>query len=169
MSRNYSSTWRPNHSKKHYHNHNNHRREKDWTSINDKADDQIAPTHASHSISSLQRWALATATLPHPGPRANEAQIIERIERRYGRGNEDPRALEPRYSNDIRAADDGEVEEDREAVVFVKRRREDLDVEGEGGGGEGFEKRRRVESEGSEGGILIEEDRVEAKGEEEAV
>jgi hypothetical protein len=168
MSRNYSSTWRPSHSKKHHHNPNNRRRDKDWTSINNTADDQIAPTHASHSISSLQRWALATATLPHPGPRANEAQIIERIERRYGRGNDDPRALEPRYSNDIRAADDGEIEEDRDVVVFGKRRRHDLDVERERAGDEGFEKRRRVEDEEDEGGIMIEEDDVEAKGEDAA-
>lgn len=110
MSRQYSDSWRPANNypnssyqassyqnssyQSSYNNHNNYqpsnytnnkprRPQTDWQTKSHAADDQIAPSHTSHSSGSLQRWALATAGLPQRVPRANESQIIERIERRY--------------------------------------------------------------------------------------
>ena len=40
----------------------------------ERADDQIAPTAAAHTIDDLQRWALLTATIIEGAPRANEMQ-----------------------------------------------------------------------------------------------
>jgi hypothetical protein len=98
MSRHYTDSWRPanNNPKSSYQassyqnnsyqpssNYKKRRPQTDWQTKNHRADDQIAPSHTSHSVASLQRWALATAHLPQRSPRANESQIIERIERRY--------------------------------------------------------------------------------------
>lgn len=50
---------------------------------NERADDQISPTAAAHSIDALQRWALATANIAQSGHRANETQMAERVRDRY--------------------------------------------------------------------------------------
>ncbi|KAH7094273.1 hypothetical protein FB567DRAFT_509863 [Paraphoma chrysanthemicola] len=51
----------------------------DWTA----QDDLIAPTHTSSSTTTLQRWALATATLRSNGYHWKEAQMVQRVRRRY--------------------------------------------------------------------------------------
>ncbi|KAF9693892.1 hypothetical protein EKO04_008182 [Ascochyta lentis] len=56
---------------------------KNWQAMNDRADDQIAPTGAARSIDDLQRWAFATANIAQNGHRSNEVQIVERIQFRY--------------------------------------------------------------------------------------
>lgn len=103
MSRPYSfsPTWRPSSFQNHPTNDslNNRYPPKDWTAINNKADDQIAPKHASRSTDSLQRWALATADIKQQGYGKNERQIAERIESRYADGSVDWRDPWPRYGN----------------------------------------------------------------------
>jgi hypothetical protein len=69
----------------------------DWTA----EDDLIAPSHVSASISSLQRWAHATAHLPSHGYHWKEAQIAARIQRRYESGAVNPNAPFPRFSNSM--------------------------------------------------------------------
>lgn len=65
--------------------HPNHRhRDRDLS-----LDDQIAPAATSHSVEALQRFAQATSTIPAFSPRKNEAQIVDRIEARYGAGTGD--------------------------------------------------------------------------------
>ncbi|KAJ4347577.1 hypothetical protein N0V95_005314 [Ascochyta clinopodiicola] len=59
-------------------------RPKNWQAMNERADDQIAPTAAVHSVDALQRWALATANITQHGHRPNEAHVVERIRSRYG-------------------------------------------------------------------------------------
>lgn len=109
MSRQYTDSWRPAQNKPSY--QNNYNRSDNSNSKNrhphlvqdarnDRADDQIAPKHASNSVQSLQRWALATANLPQQGHRSNETQIIERIERRYASEDVNRNEPSPRYSND---------------------------------------------------------------------
>jgi len=89
-----------NHSSNNYNKKNVNRRPwKDWETLNHIADDQIAPKDTSHTISSLQRWAFATANLPQHGPHFKETQIVERVERRYASDGVNRNAPFPRYTN----------------------------------------------------------------------
>ncbi|KAH7084627.1 hypothetical protein BKA63DRAFT_497916 [Paraphoma chrysanthemicola] len=55
----------------------------DWTA----QDDLIAPTHTSSTTSTLERWAFATANLPSQGYHWKEAQMVQRVRRRYEADN----------------------------------------------------------------------------------
>jgi hypothetical protein len=110
MSRQYSDSWRPAQNRpttypNQYssHSYNSNKKRRPWIdqdTLNNRADDQIAPKNASQSADSLQRWALKTADLPQYGHRFNETQIFERIERRYASDAMNHNAPFPRYTND---------------------------------------------------------------------
>jgi hypothetical protein len=105
MSHPYANNWRPPHDGRPRYqntwgaNQNNRRPQKDWTEINNQADDLIAPPHAAISIQSLERWALATSSFLQQGHGRNEAPVIDRIQRRYDSSNGGRDASMPRYSN----------------------------------------------------------------------
>jgi hypothetical protein len=105
MSRAPTNNWQPprNGGPRHQ-NHNQHQNQnrpnRDWKEKKDiQADDQIAPKPVTRSTHSLAQWARLTADFPQQGCRANERQMMDRIQRRY----EDPHAhrngLFPRYTN----------------------------------------------------------------------
>jgi hypothetical protein len=105
MSHPYTNNWRPPHDDRPRYQSswsmkpNSRRPQKDWSEINNQADDQVAPRHAAVSIRSLERWALATSNFPQQGHRHNEAQIIDRIQQRYDSSNGNRDASMPQYSN----------------------------------------------------------------------
>jgi hypothetical protein len=108
---NHNSSYRPSHHSKNSKYHSNNRRpHKDRATQDAKLDDQIAPKSSSLTTSTLQKWAHATASFKRYAPRANETQIIERIEARYG----DFDGPVPRYNN----FEDEDEEEEEEEVVF---------------------------------------------------
>jgi hypothetical protein len=108
----HNSSYRPsnNNNKNKYHS-NNRRPHKDRATQDTKLDDQIAPKSSSLTTSTLQKWAQATASFKRYAPRANETQIVERIETRYGSFEGHDGAPVPRYSN-------FEDEEEEEEEVF---------------------------------------------------
>ena len=105
MSHPYANNWRPPHDNRPRYqnswgaNQDNRRPQKDWTEINNQADDLIAPPHAAISIQSLERWALATSDFLQWGHGRNEATVIDRIQRRYDSSDGGHDASMPRYSN----------------------------------------------------------------------
>jgi hypothetical protein len=110
---NHNSAYRPSHHSKNNKYHSANRRpHKDRATQDAKLDDQIAPKSSSLTTSTLQKWAQATASFKRYAPRANETQIVERIEARYGSFEGHDGAPVPRYSNF------SEEEEDEEEEVF---------------------------------------------------
>jgi hypothetical protein len=107
MSRAPTNNWQPprnggprHQNQKQNQSQNQNRPNRDWKEKKHvQADDQIAPKPATRSTRSLAQWARLTADFPQHGCRANERQMIDRIQQRY----EDPHAhrngLFPRYTN----------------------------------------------------------------------
>jgi hypothetical protein len=107
----HNSSYRPSNNNKNKYHSNNRRPHKDRATQDAKLDDQIAPKSSSLTTSTLQKWAQATASFKRYAPRANETQIVERIETRYGSFEGHDGAPVPRYSN-------FEDEEEEEEEVF---------------------------------------------------
>jgi hypothetical protein len=91
MTRLYQNSWHSNQRNNQY----GMSQDNSWENKLQRADDQIAPSGVSRSIDDLQRWALMTANMPQqptmrPKARANEDEMRERIQRRYGDFNTEP-------------------------------------------------------------------------------